>query len=474
MRKRSLGPLILGTVCLALVAFAFYSRKPLCIDSKLVERIDRVGANGTASMYRCGLYRKVDYNPKLVQDAENLKPRLQKIETFLSLIGMPNERLNLTIIEGKEDIFRLQGRQVFFSESILRQPLAIEKAVLKAWYRERISQSMFDLRFVEESVTDLMLYAATGKIIEEETTEKWPQALMVTGEYCTSPWRALEDIASCQNKVGSREINIESLRGLAVQSLASAYVKLEPQEQFQFLMQLNKRIGELQYVPKQEKASTNSEQETIADAAQFLNEWRELVVRVFPAPTRAKMTLYMQQELFARGFADSFLSSYFDWVFQLREQDKKLFQELLKKSADPRAPSIAVQVGDWVWMLPNKKPVPAKAFESLRAYRGVVIGCGKPDQKALESWAKRVQHLTAVDDCGPEIEVKSAALFHGDLPAFALSNPKIRFMQVHLPSFELSLKRGENPLAVGRLRYHEKANVYESMLPVAPITWYRP
>lgn len=425
-------------------------------------------------MYRCGLYRKVDYNPKLVQDSEALKPRLQKIETFLSLIGMPNERLNITIIEGKEDVFRLQGRQIFISDSLLKQPFAIEKAVLKAWYRERISQSMFDFQFIEESVTDLMLYAATGRLVEENSLEKWPQALMVMGEYCTSPWRALDDITGCTNKAGNREITMESLRGLAVQSLAAAYVKLEPQEQFQFLTQLNQRIGELQYVAKQDKAPADSEQETIADAARFLNEWRELVVRLFPAPARAKMTLYLQQELFARGFTDSFLSSYFDWVFQLREQDKKLFQELHKKSADQKAPSIAVQVGDWVWMLPNNKPVPAKAFESLRAYRGFSIACGKPDQKTLESWGKRVPHLTVVDDCGPEVEIKSAALFSGDLPAFAISNPKIRFMQVHLPSFELSVKQGGNPLAVGRLRYHEKANVYESLLPVAPITWYRP
>lgn len=77
------------------------TRRPLCIESKVVERIDRLGVQGTDTVYRCAVNRETPFSTYFSEQSRDLTYRIQKTERLLESIEPFERKVQLTISESQ-------------------------------------------------------------------------------------------------------------------------------------------------------------------------------------------------------------------------------------------------------------------------------------------------------------------------------------------------------------------------------------
>ena len=59
-------------------------KKPLCIDSNVVYKIDKIDTEKTETIYSCNQFKKVSFSGFFYENLNNLQARLVKIEMLLN------------------------------------------------------------------------------------------------------------------------------------------------------------------------------------------------------------------------------------------------------------------------------------------------------------------------------------------------------------------------------------------------------
>jgi hypothetical protein len=488
MLSRLWFPVSLFALCVIVVAFAYVTRKPLCIDSKLVERFDRLSDSQTVSMYRCGLFRHVKFDPKLAADAKTISPRLQRLEVFFETLTPPFEKSIWTVLEKETKRFRIQGRQIFISDDLYSEPLVLEKAHLKMWYRERVTKNQLDFQLLEETITDLLLHAFQSQ--DSTFLSRWPRTLVTFKEYCQSPWIYLEHQHLCANAEQPEtsglqgQLAIPSLRALLSQSLISVYQSLSLEQQLDFLRNLGTSLAILKSKSNASDSlirSSNLEQDML-QAAELIKKWSALIVQLSPdIYISAHLKGALQVELERRGFTEALDVATFDWVFRVTEYNEKMKEEVYKLALKNPDLNMAAIEGDKVWLLPNQQALPVSVLGQIKAFKTVQLRCGWPSGDEVETQGKHSQYLIIIDDCAVNLEIKLDSLIRKGVKYFAIQNPKLRFVSFHLPSFKMALKKGINPMNYLRdpqwqmtARFDIEASALQPLAAISAIDWFRP
>ncbi|HEY8269835.1 MAG TPA: hypothetical protein VIG33_03040, partial [Pseudobdellovibrionaceae bacterium] len=103
------------------------TQKPACIDSKVVERIDR----GSESVFRCGLNRHVPFSTYFTKHLSAIEERVQQIEKFTEMIAPYKASLRLVILKNKPNYFQVSKNLIYVGEPLLETRGHLEKALLK-------------------------------------------------------------------------------------------------------------------------------------------------------------------------------------------------------------------------------------------------------------------------------------------------------------------------------------------------------
>ena len=155
--------LIISNVCLlALFAWVLVaSRRPLCIDSKIVDKIDIIHKHGADTVYACGARKSVPFSPYLNELLPYIKDRLHEVETTLKAISPLRAPLKLEIQLNKPWAFAVNNHSISIGEKLFLSEGHLEKAIFKVWYREREASTFAYSRLVEESITDFLLFLSS-------------------------------------------------------------------------------------------------------------------------------------------------------------------------------------------------------------------------------------------------------------------------------------------------------------------------
>lgn len=123
-KKRPLGLILL--LLMILMGFEVGTKKPLCISSKIVNKIDRVALSEdatskstfTESIYSCSTYKIPAFSVYFYENLDSLNSRLSKIEKVSALLGL-HGRLDIEINETSSGQLKLKNNKIIVSRDSL-------------------------------------------------------------------------------------------------------------------------------------------------------------------------------------------------------------------------------------------------------------------------------------------------------------------------------------------------------------------
>ncbi len=507
---------VLSFVCFGLLSLFVVqmTRRPLCIESKVVERIDRLGPQSTDTIYRCAVNRETAYSTYFGEQSRDLTYRIQKTERLLESFEPFRKKVQLTIFPDRPYLYRVQGQHIFIGQKMLEAPGHLEKALAKVWYHERNDSLFVQQDLMEEVFTDFLVYLDLGDLdIGDPDTRlktalrkvKWPFVLKSVAAYCDSPWKQSEHFALCQNKAeAAHELNQQvvemSLRPLLVTSWVNAYRQLTMKERFEFTQNLPQLLRAdhsepLPIVGSAEAMMSDTALMKAAEAIKNVNLFVSKTNAIKDSETHRLFLANFTNELRMNGFHDAFAEASFDVLYvaqeELNEKSKVLQQFMKIAKAQPKL-QMAVRDGTNLWMLPSRYPVPVKSFGQIKSVRTVVEKCGGYNFSYVMDYAEETEKLLVVDHCDAKKEILYSRYLSEGAEGFGAQNKGTAFVQFHLPSllmkkaeleqvsnvFEFIQKRDVESapfksLGWREVHWSEQANAYQPKAFVDAIEWFR-
>jgi len=507
----------LSFVCFGLLSLMVLqmTKRPLCIDSKVVERIDRVAEQGSETVFRCALNKPTPYSVYFSEQTRDLTYRIQQTERLLESMEPFYHKVQVTVMTDRPLLYRVQGHQVYIGEKLLEAPGHLEKALAKIWFRERNEALFAQQALMEEVVTDFLLYSQNGDLdVGDPVTKiktalrkvKWPYVLKSARSYCESPWKRSEHYALCAQgaeliPLPEQEVVEMSLRPLLVTSWVRSFKEMSLRQRFNFLqnMPLLLRSEHSPALPLTSVSTASGIQETAllkaAEAIKNVSSFVSSSQAMKDSEVHRLFVTNLTNELRSNGFQDAFAEASFDVLYVSHEplsDGAKVFQQFLKIAAAQPKLQIALRDKDNLWMLPSRYPIPLRSFGQIKANRTVVEKCGGYNFSYVMDYADVTEKLLVVDHCDTKKDIEYSRFFSEGAEGFGAQNKGIAFVQFHLPSllmkkteleqvsnvFEFIQKRDvESPsfksLGWREVHWSEQAHAYRPKAYVDAIEWFR-
>lgn len=509
MNFRWVLPFLVVLLSILTISMVFLSRRPLCIESRVVERIDR----GSESIFQCIKNHHVPYSSYFGEHLFRIEVRIQQVEMFLQKISPLRARLRIVILPENTNQFVVDGSTLFISEKLLEARGHLEKALLKKWYREN-AQNLFAYdNLFEEIFTDFMLFLIKGSLKIEDpfrgvqtklNGSRWPQVIKSSQAYCRSPWKRSEHYLWCADANASRgvkdnEILELSVRPLIVSSWVEAYKALSFKDQYQFVL-LAKELISTDHSPELPLVRTGG----IIPDSNPLAEASEAIKNINYFLTSSNLTQYSDSHRFfvtlvannlgRFGFKEGFGGAHFDLLYvsdQSVQNSSGIFKHLQSLSKKNPKVKMAIKDRDQLWMLPSVYPIPWRSLETLRADRTVYGRCGHYDFNLVWSFANLTDKLMIVNNCGDK-KINLTRYIDDGAEGFGTQNENVGFIQFHLPSLLMrkdalaqvnsvydliSHRQIDSPvfqsLGWREIKYSEKAGAYKPKSAVDGIEWFK-
>jgi hypothetical protein len=509
MKSFIAGPLLIFSFCVLILGMIFMSRKPVCIASRVVERIDR----GGESVFRCSFNHHIPFSPYFNEKLPGIEARVQEIESFTERIEPFKSNIHLEIIPDKPNYFVVKGNTISMGEAMLNTRGHLEKALLKVWYRESARNLFAYENLFEEVYTDFLLYLAKGSVKIDDpfrglrtkvNGSYWPQVLKSVQSYCQSPWKISEHYRFCdqlksQDMTFADQVLELSVRPLLVSSWIESYKSLSFRDQYYFVKNLKVLLSEdhnpdlplvktggilPQGAPLQEAS------EAIKNISHFLVS-SELMKN---SDSHRIFVTLVANNLSRFGYSDNFAGAYFDLLIL---SDSKVnaksaqFKHYLEVSKLNPKSKIAVKDGENLWMLPSVYPIRWKSVQGIKATRAIYSKCGTYNFGLIWQFANVTDKLLVLNIC-KEKTINLTDYMKDGLEGFGAQNKDIPFIQFHIPSLlmrkdqlaevsnvpDLLVRREvDNPgfrsLGWQAIQWNERAGAYQPKAYVDGIEWFR-
>jgi hypothetical protein len=161
-------------------------KKPQCIDSKVVEKIDIVHFDRTETVYKCAAFKKAPYSRYFEQNLDELESRLENTMIFLRNIESFERPVSLKINETQPIAFKIQDHELEIGSQLLDSEGHLERGLFKIWLGERLKTELNSQKLFNEVAADFLLYASHGQVEIEDPIlklktkvggELWPNVL---------------------------------------------------------------------------------------------------------------------------------------------------------------------------------------------------------------------------------------------------------------------------------------------------------
>jgi hypothetical protein len=487
----------------------YLSRKPVCIDSKVVDRIDR----GSEAVFRCAYNHHVSFSPFFNENLPRIEARVQQVEKFLENFGSFKSGVRVVVLKDKPNYFVIQDRVIFIGEPMLEARGHIEKALLKIWYRDQ-SQNLFAYEnLFEEVYTDFVLYLIKTNLKIEDPFKgvqtklagsRWPQVLKSMQAYCQSPWKKSEHYQFCselkdQDTLTRDEVIELSLRPLLVSSWIEAYKNLNFRDQYTFVRNIKDLVANDHNpdLPLVRTGGLLPQSNPLAEASEAVKNVSYFLTTsqlMQNSEAHRVFVSLVANNLHRFGFNDSFGGAYFDVLYitdSKMDPNSEQFKQFITVAKQNPRTKIAIKDKNNLWMLPSVYPIRWKSLENLRADRTVYSKCGNYDFNLIWPFINVTDKLMILNVCEDK-KINLAGYIKEGPEGFGSQNKGVSFIQFHIPSllmrkdqlshvdniYDLVTRRElDNPvfqsLGWQEIKYSEKADAYRPKAFVDGIEWFK-
>lgn len=488
---RTLWVTLAASILLAL----YVLRRPLCIDSTVVMKVDIIGLQGMDGVWSCARPRVVGGSAEVRGLTQELDRRLAPLEAALSLVDSSPAFLHLVIDERNPKAFDIQAGSVVIGGALLREQLHLEKGLVKAWIlnlNPKLDPEGVGVEYLSELFLSMASYNRPAQLELDSLNEfGWPQAMKDVEGYCASEFKLAEHIEVCAR--GKKELHDKALQYSSYQFLFSSARKvwsaLPLREKLKAVRGFSDLVSAIRPTPV--ASSTNRLHAAIETVSKFEAElWKaSLMTRSFK-----DFSYRFIRHARAEGFKEDTQKIRLDVIVISDlpfEQGSPLIEQVSDLVRNQQRTKVAVKDPKQFLLMPSKLPLRIENMEDFVAERVAVLKCGRFDFNWIFQFETFTERLFVVDVCGkskPDLR----PWIRGGAEEFALANKEFRFVQFHIPSllfkkngFEgskdvLSLleKRDLNDRSFRALGWQSvewspSAEAYHPRGPIDAIDWFR-
>lgn len=457
--------LLFSSVCtyLCFLGLILALKKPLCIDSMVVHKIDRVSVAQTESAYSCNLNRVVNYSSELEGYINKISPSVERTILLLNSMKPFRNKLQISVREDRPLMFEVNKNRINIGTQFINLDYHLSRALIKAWIFENKNNLKIDTSLFEESMTDFILFFATGRLELEDPVDKvrtklgsvkWPQVIKTTKGYCTSAWKYAEHIESCESSqnnqitIDANEANqdaaaaIYSLRPLLTSSLIGSYSELKPKQRRDLIQNLDKIIFNMHLPSEKVIESMLVDANPLHNGIININKFTDLILSTTLKSRNEVYQFYtgITQQLQQFGVTDTFAEAYFDYVIEYTgriDQNSAFYKALDSAAAKNSNVQIALKDSKNIWILPSKTALPISVFNQIQSRQTVFWGCDNNKNVQVSQFFRKTEKLMLINECDQTTTFDFEALFQDGVKGFIGKNHKIKFVQLHLPSIEM-------------------------------------
>lgn len=453
--------LLFSSACtyLCFLGLVYSLKKPLCIDSTVVQKLDRVSTEGkvtkTETAFGCNLSRPVEYSTELESYVAKVTTPLEKTTALLNSIKPFKQRLQISIREDRPLMFQVSKNKINIGSNFVNIDYHLSRAVIKSWIAENKNSMKVDTTLFEESMTDFILYVLTGKIELEEPTDKirtklgsvkWPQVIKSAKGYCMSAWKYAEHAEDCakdfEEKNSDAEAAAYSLRPLLTSSIVGSYNELSMKQKSNLVQNLPMILSNMNLGSEKIIESMLVDSNPLHNGMLNINKFTDLILSSTLEMRGSVYQLYtgITQHLQQYGVTDTFAEAYFDYMIEFNgklNDHSPFYKSLAQAAANNPDVQVAVKDQNSIWILPSKTALPIKVFNQIQARQIVFMGCDNPKNNHVEQFFQKAEKLMLVNECDQTVEYNFDSLFREGIKAFIGKNHKFNFVQLHVPSLEM-------------------------------------
>lgn len=435
-------------------------KRPQCIDSKVVEKIDIVYFDKTETVYKCSSFKRVPYSRYFDENVDHLEARIEGLSVLLKNIDGFERPIALKINEIQPVVYHVQGHDFEIGSQLLESEGHLERGLLKIWLSERLKTELNSQKLFIEVAADFLLFVAKGQVEIEDPLLKiktkvgdarWPQVLKSKDGYCDSPWKISEHFSDCGQVKSDDLLNPGLLLSLSLRPLMTsvwikAYSELAFKEKIKFLKLLPRYLQTQQL--SSEKAiemlmtdthplkqgmmniKTMTDLMNSSTLIQNEKEYREFYSRV---------AFHLQQS----GVNDSFAEAYFDYLIEYPEEisvKSALFTNLQRISLKNPQLQLAIKDKHQIWILPNRSGLPLTSFDQIKSQQHIYFACLGLKEIHMDQFFNQAEKLLLIKGCDQKKNIDFQPLVARGIQDFSAKNKQLAFIQFHLPSFEMKAK----------------------------------
>lgn len=149
--KRPLG--LVFTLIMILMAYEVAIKKPLCINSSMVYKIDRITSNKEEAVFGCTSYKKTSFSTYFYENASLLSKRLTQIEYVLQSLQLQTS-VSITIASNKWSELKVEENKILIGAEQIYTKLLEKAVVLSALKREKLNLNESILSLLAEIIVD--------------------------------------------------------------------------------------------------------------------------------------------------------------------------------------------------------------------------------------------------------------------------------------------------------------------------------
>lgn len=463
MNQRRWTALLTVLLIAGLTTLAWLSRRPLCIKSQLVQKIDRVHDQGVARVYSCSQNIHVEYDDELRQLVEALEPELERLEEFFSTVpSAAPVQLDFTLVNDQSakdtehslEQYRVQVRsgvqQILWSRpqaSIISTAEAILTSVTEAQLGipgTHLQENRMHFA-IASTVSESLLMALGLKNYERAAVDRWSFLLTSRSAYCNSDERSLLDTGLCQKAASFDVIEPMALKPFFRESFWQALLEQSLSERPEFLKHIVSRLMSWSQATSLATMTVDS-----AAVSEFIAQL-EMKSDVKSKIETEKFTNALKRAYAQKGWSAEPAPMILPQMVYFMESEtnkNKSTQDMsafLFENPNLRDRLVALRTGSWVWMPHQNAPVEIAALGPMKVFDLVVVLCEPPNDQFLKSISDNTDRVLVIQQCDSKKVVKLESYFSGDagpgVEAFARDNPGVPFMRLHMPSLKLAWQK---------------------------------
>jgi hypothetical protein len=411
------------TLIMGLLALAWLSRSPFCINSGLIERIDRWGLDSSTQVYSCQKNIDVEYDDELRLFVEKIEPELQKIEFFINSLRVPIKILNITWIDSENKLVKLQYSNLIYKDTKDLDPLIIYRSVLMQ------NLGMLDSSLIENRMGHAIIEASIDVIVssldlsnfEEGQFKDWNTTYGSVSAYCSSKEVSFLDFDLCQ-KSNSLSIKDQAwMRPILRDILKNSEKALSLKERAQYSQKLANYLKQL----ASKKIDANTDGKAVL---------REFLSLMQDQPLLQKQ---IERGLNIAKWNSNDEITYENFIY-LNAKD---VSSVLVANPNLSLLNVVIQTGDWLWL--PKHLAPLQSDNKYKIQNTIVNFCKDLSEKEINEWISKAENILLVQECDNKKLLNFESYFRKGIGNFASSNPQVKFIKLHGPSYKLYLTKNK-------------------------------